>query len=437
MRAPALPERADSGLLVLDIVDDFGHVVLVLAKLGGVLDQLLVLLLGLLKRHILFLLLGCLDIIGFEIGIDVVGADRLEFFLDRRGRPRPACLQKGLGIEWRAAFRADHGLAHQVVIARTAARADALRAPFGFGQRAAPWNISRMSVLHQGSGAGSSQTGRGIATASRDCQKRNTTSQGRRSTAAVPGRSRRPLSATRYRSNHVVQQGGLGKIFAHFASRTMPHPDLPQPSSPAPVGLTATRPTAPLAGAVAVPGDKSISHRALMFGALAVGHTEITGLLEGEDVLATAAALRAMGAGIERAGDGHWRIDGVGVGGLGEPEDVLDLGNSGTSARLLLGMLATHKLTAFVTGDSSLRGRPMQRVIDPLSRFGARFVAREGGRLPLAVTGAADPGPLEYRVPMSSAQGKSAGVVGRANNPRRARVGAEEPDPRPNPGQGR
>ena len=197
----------------------------------------------------------------------------------------------------------------------------------------------------------------------------------------------------------------------------MPHPDLPQPSSPAPVGLTATRPTAPLAGAVAVPGDKSISHRALMFGALAVGRTEITGLLEGEDVLATAAALRAMGAGIERAEDGHWRIDGVGVGGLGEPEDVLDLGNSGTSARLLLGMLATHRLTAFVTGDSSLRRRPMRRVIDPLSRFGARFVAREGGRLPLAVTGAAEPVPVEYRLPVPSAQVKSAVLLAGLNTP--------------------
>src|SRR4051812_28237234 len=212
-------------------------------------------------------------------------------------------------------------------------------------------------------------------------------------------------------------------------------PDDHAPRSPAP--LTAARPKTPLSGGVAVPGDKSVSHRALMFGALAVGRTEITGLLEGEDVLATAAALRAMGAGIERIADGIWRVDGVGVGGLGEPEDVLDLGNSGTSARLLLGIMATHRLTAFVTGDGSLRRRPMQRVIDPLSQFGARFVAREGGRLPLAVTGAADPGPLEYRVPMSSAQGKSAGVVGRANNPRRARVGAEEPDPRPNPGQGR
>jgi len=103
----------------------------------------------------------------------------------------------------------------------------------------------------------------------------------------------------------------------------MPHPDLSQPSSPAPVGLTAARPAVPLAGTVTVPGDKSISHRALMFGALAVGRTEITGLLEGEDVLATAAALRAMGAGVERAGDGRWRVDGVGVGGLGEPEDEI------------------------------------------------------------------------------------------------------------------
>src|SRR3954467_5696702 len=146
-------------------------------------------------------------------------------------------------------------------------------------------------------------------------------------------------------------------------------------SRPAP--LTASRPTAPLGGSVRVPGDKSISHRALMFGALAVGRTEISGLLEGEDVFATAAALRAMGAAIERTADGTWRVDGVGVGGLAEPEDVLDVGNSGTSARLLLGILATHNLTAFVTGDGSLRRRPMRRVIDPLSQFGARFVARE------------------------------------------------------------
>jgi len=154
-------------------------------------------------------------------------------------------------------------------------------------------------------------------------------------------------------------------------------PDDPLLRSAAP--LAAARPPAPLSGTVGVPGDKSISHRALMLGALAVGRTEIRGLLEGEDVLATAAALRLMGAGIERREDGHWLVDGVGVGGLAEPEDVIDLGNSGTSARLLLGILATHPFTAFVTGDASLRRRPMPRVIDPLSRFGAQFLAREGG----------------------------------------------------------
>src|SRR5437870_11120177 len=158
-------------------------------------------------------------------------------------------------------------------------------------------------------------------------------------------------------------------------------PDDPLLRSAAP--LAAARPAAPLSGTVRVPGDKSISHRALMLGALAVGRTEIRGLLEGEDVLATAAALRAMGAGIERTADGTWIVDGVGLGGLGEPEDVIDLGNSGTAARLLLGVLATHPFTAFVTGDASLRSRPMNRVIDPLSRFGTHFRSREGGRLPV------------------------------------------------------
>lgn len=186
-------------------------------------------------------------------------------------------------------------------------------------------------------------------------------------------------------------------------------------SRPAP--LTACRPAAPLKGTARVPGDKSISHRALMFGALAVGRTEISGLLEGEDVLATAAALRAMGAAVERVGDGRWRVDGVGIGGLAEPEDIIDLGNSGTAARLLLGILATHPFTAFVTGDASLRSRPMGRVIDPLSRFGAQFVGREGGRLPLAVTGAASPVPLEYRLPVPSAQVKSAVLLAGLNTP--------------------
>src|SRR5947207_15041753 len=148
-----------------------------------------------------------------------------------------------------------------------------------------------------------------------------------------------------------------------------------------PASPTVARRCGPLAGAIQVPGDKSSSHRALMLGALAIGRTEITGLLEGEDVLATGAALNALGASVTRNGDGRWSVDGIGVGGLAEPEDLLDLGNSGTAARLLLGVLATHPITAFVTGDASLRRRPMGRVVEPLSRFGARFVARHGARL--------------------------------------------------------
>ena len=184
-----------------------------------------------------------------------------------------------------------------------------------------------------------------------------------------------------------------------------------------PMALAAALAPAPLRGTVSVPGDKSISHRALMFGALAVGRTEIHGLLEGEDVLATAAALRAMGAAIERVGEGIWRVDGVGLGGLGEPDDVLDLGNSGTSARLLLGILATHPFISFLTGDASLRRRPMRRVTDPLARFGAQFWTREGGRLPLAVVGATNPAPLEYRLPVPSAQVKSAVLLAGLNTP--------------------
>jgi 3-phosphoshikimate 1-carboxyvinyltransferase len=184
-----------------------------------------------------------------------------------------------------------------------------------------------------------------------------------------------------------------------------------------PIKLTATRPKVPLSGVVRVPGDKSISHRALMLGALAVGRTEITGLLESEDVLATAAALRALGAAIGRGEDGRWLVDGVGLGGLAEPDDVLDLGNSGTSARLLLGILATHPLTAFVTGDASLRRRPMGRVIEPLSRFGACFLSREGGRLPLALTGTTNPVPIVYRLPVPSAQVKTAVLFAGLNTP--------------------
>ncbi len=190
--------------------------------------------------------------------------------------------------------------------------------------------------------------------------------------------------------------------------------------------LLSRRAVAPLTGSITVPGDKSISHRALMFGALAVGETRITGLLEGEDVLRTAAAMRALGAEVNHDPDGTWRVAGRGVGGLVEPGDVLDMGNSGTAARLLCGILASHPLFAVMTGDASLRGRPMRRVTDPLSACGARFESREGGRLPLAVHGPRDAMPLEYRVPVPSAQVKSACLLCGLNAPGITRI--EEPE---------
>lgn len=199
----------------------------------------------------------------------------------------------------------------------------------------------------------------------------------------------------------------------------MSHPD-PRP-------LKAQAPAAPLTGRLGVPGDKSISHRALMFGALAVGTTEISGLLEGEDVLRTAAAMRALGAEVERLGPGAWRVSGRGVGGLVEPGDVLDMGNSGTAARLLLGLLAGHPLFAVMTGDASLRKRPMKRVTDPLSATGATFWTREGGRLPLAVRGAADPLPIDYVLPVASAQVKSACLLAGLCAPGTTRVVEKEP----------
>jgi 3-phosphoshikimate 1-carboxyvinyltransferase len=190
--------------------------------------------------------------------------------------------------------------------------------------------------------------------------------------------------------------------------------------------LQASRPTAPLAGDITVPGDKSISHRALMFGALAIGETRITGLLEGEDVLRTAAAMRALGARVERR-DSEWRVAGRGIGALLPPEDVLDMGNSGTAARLLCGILASHDIFSVMTGDASLRKRPMQRVIEPLRATGAVFSARAGGRLPLAIQGSRDALPLTYRLPVASAQVKSAILLAGLNG--RGITEVEEPEP--------
>ncbi len=167
-------------------------------------------------------------------------------------------------------------------------------------------------------------------------------------------------------------------------------------------------PAAGLRGLASVPGDKSLSHRALLLGALAVGESRISGLLEGEDVLATAAALRALGAEVVRQGDGRWQVHGRGLGGLAEPDRPLDLGNSGTAARLLLGVLAGHPFTSFMTGDASLNRRPMGRVTRPLREMGAVFVTRSGERLPLAVTGSNELLPIRYELPVASAQIKSA-----------------------------
>lgn len=163
-----------------------------------------------------------------------------------------------------------------------------------------------------------------------------------------------------------------------------------------------------LSGQIKVPGDKSISHRSIMLGALAVGETIISNLLEGEDVLHTAEAMRKMGAKINHGSDGLWRVYGVGVGGLKEANGVLEMGNSGTSTRLLIGLVSGQAITTTFTGDASLTKRPMNRVIKPLELMGANFMAQDGGRLPLTVTGAEDPLAIEYTLPVASAQVKSA-----------------------------
>jgi 3-phosphoshikimate 1-carboxyvinyltransferase len=193
----------------------------------------------------------------------------------------------------------------------------------------------------------------------------------------------------------------------------MPH------AAPQPLAMRAR---GPLAGTVTVPGDKSISHRSLMLASLAVGESRIKGLLEGEDVLATAAAMRAMGATIERDGNECWRVHGVGVGGLLQPSAALDMGNSGTSTRLLMGLVASHSITATFTGDASLSSRPMARVIEPLSRMGADVTASRGGKLPLMLRGLCPAVPIEYTLPVASAQVKSAVLLAGLNTPGITRV---------------
>ncbi|MDX5349596.1 MAG: 3-phosphoshikimate 1-carboxyvinyltransferase, partial [Paracoccaceae bacterium] len=188
-----------------------------------------------------------------------------------------------------------------------------------------------------------------------------------------------------------------------------------------------SRKSGPLKGVAEVPGDKSISHRSLIFGAMAVGETRISGLLEGQDVLDTAKAMRAFGATVIRHGEGAWTVNGVGVGGFREPEDVIDCGNSGTGVRLIMGTMATTPITATFTGDASLRKRPMGRVTDPLSLYGARAYGRQGGRLPMTIVGAADPVPVRYALPVASAQVKSAVLLAGLNAPGETVVIEKEP----------
>ena len=174
---------------------------------------------------------------------------------------------------------------------------------------------------------------------------------------------------------------------------------------------------APLIGTITVPGDKSISHRSLIMGAMAVGESKITGLLEGEDVLDTAKALRALGADIYQGNNATWHVHGVGIGGLIEPEEPLDMGNSGTGVRLMMGLVATHPISVTFTGDASLSSRPMKRVTVPLSKFGASFDGNEDGTLPITVKGAKLPLPVTYELPVASAQVKSAVMLAGLNTP--------------------
>lgn len=173
----------------------------------------------------------------------------------------------------------------------------------------------------------------------------------------------------------------------------------------------------PLTGTANVPGDKSISHRSLILGAMAVGETVVTGLLEGQDVLDTGRAMAALGADVQRDEDGTWRIHGVGTGGFAEPDQVIDCGNSGTGVRLIMGAVGTCPINVTFTGDASLNARPMARVTDPLALFGVQAVGRSQGRLPMTLVGTTDPVPVTYTTPVPSAQVKSAVLLAGLNAP--------------------
>ena len=182
-----------------------------------------------------------------------------------------------------------------------------------------------------------------------------------------------------------------------------------------------------LTGSITIAGDKSISHRSIILGALSIGETTVEGLLESQDILATISAMQAFGAEIEKKADKKWHINGLGVGGLDEPEKVLDLGNSGTGVRLILGVAAGNPITSFFSGDESLSRRPMARVLKPLEMMGASFTSRTGGLLPLSCTGPQTLQPIDYSLPVASAQVKSAILLAGLNTPGKTIV--REPTP--------
>ena len=203
--------------------------------------------------------------------------------------------------------------------------------------------------------------------------------------------------------------GGTSFICLATPEISMPHNSSPQ--------IVEAHSGSPLQGQIKVPGDKSISHRSLMFGALAVGRTTITGLLESEDVIGTANAMNAIGAKCVREEDGSWTVDGAGLGSLQEPDAPIDFGNAGTGVRLAMGIFASHPIAVTMTGDASLSGRPMGRVLNPLREMGVQVVARNGDRLPASIRGSDTPLPITYRVPMASAQVKSAVLLAGLNTP--------------------
>jgi len=313
-------------------------------------------------------------------GLFFLGLGHLRLGFGRFGLARTPLLVQGLGLEGEMALRAFDGPLGEIVEAHAAARADALRAKIRFDQCNIPVRFRRAGHLP-------------------------------RLARSVKGPWRAPSRPTTKKLGLTAAAVGLGNL----------------PRTPEELWMPQARPltgrhSPALRGMATVPGDKSISHRALILGGMALGETRITGLLEAEDVLNTAHAVRAFGAQVVRQGPGAWKVNGTGVGGWRRPEDVLDFGNSGTGSRLMMGSMATSPVTAVFTGDSSLRKRPMGRVLEPLRLFGAEYDARPGGLMPVTLHGAGQAICADYTVPMASAQVKSAMLLAALNAPGRSTI---------------